>query len=286
MKPFRRITIIGIGLIGGSVGLAIKKRRMANEVIGVFRRKSTLARALRHRAIDRGTMDMSDGVCGADLIIVASPVKSIPKLALQAARFAHKGAVITDVGSTKKWIVDSIEKAAAFRRGVLFVGSHPMAGSERAGVEFAKAGLLDGSPCIVTKTARTNQAAFGKVARFWKALGAKVRVMSPEAHDRSVALVSHLPHVVAFALAGAVPEVELGLAAEGFKDTTRVASSDPRLWADIFSTNTREIAKSCRTFDKFYKKVLKALASGRYAELAGLLKKAKDKRDRLIYGKR
>jgi prephenate dehydrogenase len=150
-----------------------------------------------------------------------------------------------------------------------------MAGSEHAGVEFARADLLEGSPCIVTKTARTNKAALIKIAGFWKALGAKVSVMSPEAHDKSVALISHLPHIVAFGLAGAVPPKELKYAAEGFKDTTRVALSDPKLWTDIFLSNREEIIKSGRMFERYYKKLIRAIASGKYSETVKLLEKAK-----------
>jgi prephenate dehydrogenase len=154
-----------------------------------------------------------------------------------------------------------------------------MAGSERAGVEFSRADLLEGSPCIVTKTGRTDKGALLGVVGFWKALGANVSVMSPASHDRSVALISHLPHIVAFGLAGAVPVKELKYAAEGFKDTTRVAMSDPELWADIFLSNRREVVKSAAAFEKYYKKIVRAIAKGKYPETVRLLKRAKAVRD-------
>lgn len=275
---FNRITIIGVGLIGGSIGLAIKKKRLAKEVIGVFRHKSTLKKALRHKAIDKGTMFIKNGVKDADLIILATPVHSIPIVARDVIRCTKKGAIITDVGSTKKWLVGQIEKTLVEQR-VFFVGSHPMAGSEHAGVEFARYDLLKDSPCIVTRTNRTNKKALAKVINFWKALGTKVEIMSPDIHDRSVSLISHMPHIVAFSLAGMVPEKELRYAAEGFKDTTRVASSDPRLWADIFLTNKKQILKSSRMFEKYYKKIIGALSKSRYSEMVRLLKKAKAVRD-------
>jgi len=279
MGKFNKITIIGVGLIGGSIGLAIKKKRLAKEVIGVFRRTSTLKKALKHKAVDKGTMSIEDGVKDADLIILATPVSLIPSMAREAIKYAKRNTVITDVGSTKKWIVDKIEgQLARSIRGLFFIGSHPMAGSEHAGVEFARADLLNGSPCIVTKTAKTGAAALKKITGFWKALGAKVNVMSPAAHDKSVSLISHLPHIVAFGLAGAVPVKELKYAAEGFKDTTRVALSDPRLWADIFASNKREIAKAGLAFEKYYKKIIKAITQGRYSEIVRLLEEAKDVR--------
>ncbi|MFA5500488.1 MAG: prephenate dehydrogenase [Candidatus Omnitrophota bacterium] len=282
---FNKVAIIGVGLIGGSVGLAIRKKRLAREVIGVFRRASTLKKALKAKAVTRATMSIGEGVKAADLIIVAAPVYSIPALVKEAAKHAKKGAIITDVGSTKTWILNNVEKILKNSRSIYFVGSHPMAGSEHASVEFARADLLSGAPCIVTKDAKTDKAALKKVISFWASVGAKVKVLSPEAHDRSVSLISHLPHIVAFALAGAVPEKELQYAAEGFKDTTRVASSDPALWADIFLTNSKEIAKAARLFKKYCKDILGAVESGDYPKMVSVLKRAKAKRDKLIYGK-
>lgn len=284
MPKFNRITIIGVGLIGGSVGLAIKKRHLAKEVIGVFRRASTLRKALKHKSIDKATMSVKEGVEGADLIILATPVSLIPTLAREAIRHAKKGAVITDVGSAKKLIVEKIEKAIGRSKRVFFVGSHPMAGSEHAGVEFARGDLLKDSPCIVTKTNRTDKQALKKIVNFWRALGAKVEIMTPAGHDKSVALISHLPHIVAFSLAGAVPVKELIYAAEGFKDTTRVALSDGRLWADIFVSNRKEIISAAASFEKYYKKIIKALSKNNYPEVVRLLQEAKSKRSKLAYG--
>ena len=286
MKLFNRVAIIGVGLIGGSIGLAIKKKGLAKEVVGVFRRRSTFAKALKRKAIDKGFMNVSDGVRGADLIIIATPVSSIVKNGREAMEYAKPGAIITDVGSTKGEIIKELEKRVTGSSRAAFVGSHPMAGSEHNSVEYAREKLLEEAPCIVTKTAKTNRRALAKVVKFWEMLGAKVKMMTPAEHDRSVALVSHLPHIVAFGLAGAVPEKDMAYAAEGFKDTTRVASSDPRLWADIFLMNRKEVTSACRLFEKYYKNILKALAKEDYSGVVRALKKAKDKRDRFIYGQR
>ena len=283
MRQFDKVVIIGVGLIGGSIGLAIKKNDLAKEVIGVFRRQATLKKALKRRAVDKGFMNVRTAVRNADLIILATPVSSIVHIAREAMKYAKRGAIVTDVGSTKGWIVGQLEKASK-RVSVNFVGSHPMAGSEQTSVEFARDGLLEEAPCIVTRTAKTNKAALAKVISFWKGLGAKVKVMTPGAHDRSVALISHLPHIVAFSLAGAIPEKELAYAAEGFRDTTRVASSDPSLWADIFVTNKREAIKACRLFEASYKGIVGALAKDDYRGLMKALEKAKAKRDKFIYG--
>ncbi|MCM8790855.1 MAG: prephenate dehydrogenase/arogenate dehydrogenase family protein [Candidatus Omnitrophica bacterium] len=286
MKRFKRITIIGVGLIGGSIGLAAKNRRLAEEVVGVFRHRSTLNRALRHKAVDKGFMTIEEGVRDADLIILATPVHSIPVLVREAVNFAKKGAIITDAGSTKGWIVAKCENALGRHSQVSFVGSHPMAGSEHTGVEFAKADLFEGSLCIVTRTVSTDKRALGVVSGFWRSLGAKVKIMSPSEHDRTVALVSHLPHVVAFSLAGAVPGREMECSAEGFRDTTRIASSDPELWADIFLTNKKALLEAARMFESYYGKVIKAIAGGQYLATVKMLGKAKAKRDKFLYGKR
>jgi prephenate dehydrogenase len=285
MRRFGKITIIGVGLIGGSIGLAIKKRKLAAKVIGVFRRKTTLKKALTCRAVDIGTLDLKEGVRDADLVIVATPVSSIPRLIIEAARHVKKGAVITDAGSTKSWIVSEVEKRLGGSEKARFVGSHPMAGSEQTGVESAGGDLFDGSPCIVTKTAKTDRSSLEKVVSLWKALGARVTVMDPPTHDRTVSLISHLPHIVAFSLAGAVPAKELPYAAEGFRDTTRVASSDAKLWADIFLTNRKEAVNAGRAFEGYYGKLIAAIAGGKRKEVLKLLEEARLKRGKIIYGR-
>jgi len=280
MKQFNKITIIGVGLIGGSIGLAIKKNRLAREVTGVFRRKSTLKKAIVRRAVDRGVLDIKSGVRDADLIIVATPVYKIPMLIEESARYAKDGAVITDAGSTKEWIVRKAEKSC---KGlpVSFVGAHPMAGSEHAGVEFARPDLFNGASCIIIRTKSTNPGALNKLVSFWKAIGARVKVMNPSAHDKSVAFVSHLPHVAAFSVAGVVNDSDLEYAAEGFRDTTRVASSDPYLWADIFMTNRKELLASLRLFERYNRELASAVSKKDYKKLVTLLAKAKAKRDKL-----
>lgn len=259
MRRFNKVAIIGVGLIGGSIGLAIKNRKLADKVIGIFRHRSTMRKALRRKAVDKAVMDMAEGVKDADLIIIGAPVSSIAALAWEAARFARPGAVITDVGSTKAHVVARVEKLLG-THPVSFIGSHPMAGSERTGVEAARDDLLEGSSCIVTETAATDKADLARVVSFWRSLGARVAVMSPAEHDDAVSFISHLPHVVAFSLAGSVPVKDIEYAAEGFRDTTRVASSDPDLWADILLTNRTHILKAAGSFKKRYDKIVAAIA--------------------------
>ncbi|MFA5146409.1 MAG: prephenate dehydrogenase/arogenate dehydrogenase family protein [Candidatus Omnitrophota bacterium] len=285
MIRFNKVAIIGVGLMGGSIGLAVKKRRVAGEVIGVFRHASTLRRALKRRAVDRGTLSIEEGVKDADLIIIATPVYSIPPLAAKVMRYAKKGAMITDAGSTKKWLVGEVERKLGSSRRVFFVGSHPMAGSEHAGVEFARDNLLADAPCIVTRTPKTDRRALGAVINFWSALGARVAIMDPSAHDRNISFASHLPHLVAFGVIGAVPEKYFLYSAEGFKDTTRVASSDPRMWTDIFLTNRKDVLRSARMFKGYLGEIVRVVKNGDSKKLFRLLKSAKMKRDKFFYGK-
>lgn len=281
MKQFDKVAIIGVGLIGGSIGLTIKKERIAREVIGIFRRKATLKKALSRKAVDKGVLDIKRGVSGADLIIVATPVYTIPGMISEAARYAKDGAIITDVGSTKEWIVRKAEESCR-KFHVHFVGAHPMAGSEHASVDFAKSGLFKGASCIVTKTKTTNTAALGNIVSFWKSLGARVKVLTPSEHDKRVAFISHLPHIAAFSVAGVINDDDLQYAAEGFRDTTRVASSDPYLWADIFMTNRDKVLSSVRLFERYCKDLAGAIDKKDYKKVVTLLAKAKAKRDKLV----
>jgi len=285
MKQFNKIAIIGVGLIGGSIGLAIKKRRIARQVIGVFRRKTTMRKALARKAVDRAFLDIRAGVRDADLIVIATQVSSIPRIACDVIHCAKSGAIITDAGSTKVEIVRAVERCLTTRPDVYFVGAHPMAGSEKTSVEASCADLCERAACLVTKTAKTEKKALAKVVSFWKSLGCKVTITTPSLHDRSVALVSHLPHFAAFGLAGTVPAQELRFAAEGFRDTTRIASSDAELWADIFFSNSKEVLSAVRAFESYCRKMAGALSRGDRKEFIKLLKAAKAKRDRLTHEK-
>ncbi|NQT75844.1 MAG: prephenate dehydrogenase [Candidatus Omnitrophica bacterium] len=276
---FKRITIIGLGLIGGSLGLAIKHKRLARKVIGVSRRRTTILRALSIGAVDSVTLDLKKGVEDSDLIILTVPVLKIMDLAGHIAPALKKGAIVIDAGSTKNEIVKNIESVLS--GSVDFVGTHPLAGSELSGVIYARRDLFKGAYCILTKTRRTDKKALGKVKRFWRALGMKVEVMSPEKHDKCVSRLSHLPHAVSVALSNASRKEDLRLAAGGFKDTTRIAAGSPELWKDIFITNKKNIAADIRILKKELSKIEAALKKGSSSELLRLFKKAKVLRDSL-----
>ena len=290
---FRRITIIGLGLIGGSLGLAIKDKRLAKKVVGVSRRRSTILRAKALGIVDHATLDVKEGIKDSDLIILTAPVLKIIDIAKEVLDFApeahrsnNKNVIITDVGSTKSKIVETIE--SMFSKNVDFVGSHPLAGSEKSGVIYADKDLFKGACCILTKSTRTNPQTLNKMKRFWNRLGMKVEIMTPRTHDRVVSRLSHLPHAAAIGLCNVCGKIDsprtkmgrsLHLAAGGFKDTTRIAAGNPELWKDIFITNRKNIVRDIRVFKKELSRIENALRKGDSSELLRLFKKAKKIRD-------
>jgi prephenate dehydrogenase len=249
VAAYDSIAIIGVGLIGGSIGLAVRERKLAREVIGIGRRESSLNGARLIGAIDRGTTDLSEGVAAAELIIVCTPVDTIVENVALAAAACRPNSLITDAGSTKETIVTTIDAALSARRaGSPFVGSHPLAGDHRGGAEHARPDLFEGRTVVVTPTSATRPAAVVEITGFWQSLGARVTTMSPAEHDKALASTSHLPHLVAAALAAATPEKLLPLAASGWRDTTRVAAGDTNLWQPIFAAphpRTGQIHETC-----------------------------------------
>jgi cyclohexadieny/prephenate dehydrogenase len=229
------LTIVGVGLIGGSIGLAAKRRGLVGRIHGVGRTQDNLDVALRAGAIDSGSLDLVDKMEQADLVVFCTPVDRIAEQVLAAAPCCKPGALLTDAGSTKAEIVRRVENDLPAR--VSFVGSHPLAGSEKRGAEYADAGLFQNRLAVVTPTPRTKAEAVTHTRAFWEALGSRVKVMSPEDHDRALAFTSHVPHLLASALAGALPADLFELTATGFRDTTRVAAGDPELWTAIFAAN-------------------------------------------------
>lgn len=277
---FRKVAIIGVGLIGGSIGEAIKRKGLVDTVVGIGRRASSIKEALRRGAIDEGTLDLRKGVRGADLVIIATPVSLIPKLAKKIAGSLKEGCIITDVGSTKAEIVRSLERIVP--KGALFAGSHPLAGSEKRGVKFAREGLFKGSIVIITKTNKTKKSALDKLSGFWKSLGAgRIVIKSPEEHDRIVAEISHLPHIAAAAMVNTAGDRSLEFASSGFKDTTRIAASDPDIWRDICVTNRKQILKALERYERNIVKLKKLIKNGSSAQLRKEFERSKARREKL-----
>jgi prephenate dehydrogenase len=276
---FRRAAIIGTGMIGGSFALALKKHNLVGSIVGVSRQESSLKTAMSMKAIDESTTDVRKAIQGADLVVLASPVKVILDNIEDISKHLRRGCIVTDVGSTKQSIVEAAEKL--FPPHVMFVGSHPMAGSEKSGMSYATADLFKGASCIMTPTAKTNRMARDKVKQVWTTIGANVKFMEPAAHDEALAYASHLPHMMAFALARAIPDAFLEHGGAGLRDTTRLAASSPKMWSDICSSNYRQVIKAIDESVKSLAEIRKAVVSREESELTQIFNQAKAKRELL-----
>ena len=264
---FNKVIIVGVGLIGGSLGMEILRRKLAPVVIGVGRSRANLKVALAKRAIRKGCSPQQfiNQLAGADLIILATPVRSVAgyfSLLRSAARQGNLSAdlIVTDVGSTKRGIVRQAERLLPAE--IPFVGGHPIAGTEHSGAQAAWLGLFRNKICILTPGNKTNRRAVKKITELWKAVGSQVITLSPEIHDARLGAVSHLPHMVAYALVHTVlrqPQA-LRLGGGGFRDFTRIAASDPVMWRDIGLENGAVIQKNIRALERELKVIKKMLA--------------------------
>lgn len=273
---FNKVVIVGTGLIGGSIALALKKKRLAKEICGISRHKENLILAKKQGIIDCGSLDINI-VQGADLVILAVPVNAILRLSPVIANIINKDCLVFDVGSTKKEIAAKLDKIFTN-----YVGTHPLAGSEKRGVINAKEDIFKDSVCILTPTKNTNNKSLKVIKELWNKIGAKVVFMPPSIHDKVLSLVSHLPHIAAFALMHTVPDSYLKWASTGFKSTTRVAASDSLLWRDIFLSNSDKIIEAIDLFQKKLSIIKSAIDRKDNKLLLSFLEKAKKKREKFF----
>jgi prephenate dehydrogenase len=277
---FRRISILGVGLLGGSLGQAVKAFISDCEVVGYGHRKETLKKALEFGAIDRAEVSLSAAVKKSDLVVLCTPVGLFPSILRQAAAELTPGTIVTDVGSTKGSVVTLAEQVLP--ANVHFVGSHPMAGSEKRGVEFARPDLFQNALCITTPTPQTNPKALATVERFWQAVGMRMVRISPEQHDSLLADVSHLPHALAAALIAMQRDEGLELAGKGFLDTTRVAGGDGALWRDILLDNRDNLLASLSRLRQNLAHLEDLVKNGRGEELAKWLERSATRRGAVL----
>lgn len=237
------IAIFGPGLLGGSLAMAVRKALPAAEIRIWARRQQAVDEVLQRKLADYASIDATSVVAGASLVILATPIEHMKGLSEGFVSALQPGAVVTDVGSVKRCLVDQLEPLFAVA-GIAFVGSHPMAGSERAGLEAARADLFTGATCITTPTTTTNLSALLRVQAFWTQLYCRVLSMAPDEHDRKIARISHLPHAMASMLTLAALRRDPTAAqcsGNGFRDSTRIAAGDPELWTGILSENRQEL---------------------------------------------
>jgi prephenate dehydrogenase len=286
MPLIDRLAIIGVGLIGGSLARALREKGMVGEVVGIGRGEANLKRAVELGVVDRYTTDPCAGVRDADLVFLATPVCSIAATVERIAPFLAPGCVVTDGGSVKEGIVASCERLMP--AGTHFVGGHPIAGTEHSGVEASFAALYRGKRCILTPTEHTDRDALARVVKMWEAAGSEVILMDVVKHDRVVAAISHLPHMVAYSLVNAVEgydrfdESILKYSAGGFRDFTRIASSDPAMWRDIALMNRDALLEMMDFFTRYFAELRSLVEQGDGEGMRRFFEESKQSRDAIL----
>lgn len=281
--PWEKVTLIGAGLLGGSLGLALKQRGLAKQVQGYVRRAASVQECLDLGIADVATRNLLAAVEGADLVVMCTPLSQMRELAIGMAPALRRGAFVTDVGSVKASVVRQIEPVIAAAGGH-FVGSHPMAGSEKMGAQAAQPLLFSRAICVITPTPRSSPDAVHAVKTLWQSVGAQVLTLSPELHDEFVSRSSHLPHIVAAGLANyvlspAYPREQVVLCANGFRDTTRIASGSPEMWRDIALANRQNLARVLGVFIEDLQELQLALERADTNVIAEFFETAKHRRD-------
>lgn len=280
IKDLRQVSVIGLGLLGSSITLTIRQGNLGIKTAAFSHRDSTRKRARKLDVADVIYDDMCESVADADLVVLATPICTFEEIFKTIAPALKKGCIVTDVGSTKvlphKWAKKCLP------RGVNYVGSHPIAGSEQRGVEFGRDDLFYGAGCIITKDASTNKSAVEVTKKFWSMLGCRVYSLTASEHDKILGNVSHLPHATAAALLNASDLEQLKHCGKGFIDTSRIASGPANIWSDIFYTNSENISKGIGKLIKELAKLQKAIKSKDKKAVEKLLEMAREKRAKLI----
>jgi prephenate dehydrogenase len=281
MREIKVVAICGVGLIGGSIGKAFIKKRLAKRIIGIGRNVQKLKKAVKQKAITEFFLDFKK-IKEADLVILATPVIHIEETLKKISPYLKKGCIITDTGSTKERIVNVASKY--LRKDVYFVGAHPIAGSEKSGVDFSSTELFKGSTCVLTPIKSTNKDALKLIKNLWEKLDAKVIIVTPKEHDKIIALTSHLPHFIACALVLLISKNKkdfLPMIGKGFKDTTRIAASNAENWCEIAISNKKNISNGIKDFIRIIKKISNSLNKNSIKDLKELLLKSKSIREKI-----
>lgn len=273
-------------MLGGSLGLAVKRKGLAEKIDGYVRRSASIAECMGMGVADHVTRDLGRAVENADLVVLCTPISRMRALVEQMLPTLKPGAIVTDVGSVKESVAGELEPIVA-RVGACFVGSHPMAGAEKIGVSAARVDLFEGCHCVVTPTPDSDSAAVDRVELFWQCVGARVLRLPPGVHDQLVSRSSHLPHVVAAELANYVlspahPREQALVCAGGFRDTTRIASGSPEMWKDIALGNRSNLMRALRVFIDDLEEFQIALENKDEASILDFFEKAKVRRDQWV----
>ncbi|MBL7197139.1 MAG: prephenate dehydrogenase [Candidatus Omnitrophica bacterium] len=277
MVVFNRITIVGVGLIGGSLAKAIRKKHLCKKIIGFFRKKRKLNKAIKEKIVDEGYLDLKKSICKSDLIILALPINQIINFMAKVKRIQKANTILMDVGSTKSKVI-----TAANKLNLNFVGTHPLAGSEKRGMDFSSSKLFDNSKVLIAPTKKTNKQALNKIKLFWKRLNAKIIILTPNQHDKILSYTSHLPHLSSFCLINSIPSEYLAFGASGLKDTTRIALSDAQIWTDILLSNKKELLLSIKSFESQIGKLKRIINKNKRNQLISFLNLSKNKRKKIV----
>lgn len=285
MEQPQNIAILGLGLMGASLALGLKKRGFSGTIFGYARREETRQQAVDSAVVDVAFETPREAVCEADVVVVCVPIWAIASLTKQIVPFLKPGAVVTDVGSTKAALLEIMEPLFC-ESSAYFVGSHPIAGSEKTGIEAGNPDLYNGRLTVVCPAQDTPESARKTVGSLWEAAGSEVQEMSPHAHDAMLASTSHLPHMVAAALARSVadgdPQKKADFCGTGFKDTTRVASGSADMWVDIIDTNRGALAAELDRFNAELQGLIQILQKGDSADIRNWLEEAAENRNQTL----
>lgn len=281
--PFRKVTLVGVGLLGGSLALAIRQRNVAPCVVGYVRREASIAECEQAGLPGFATRDLLAAVADADLVVLCTPLAQMAELTERMLPALKPGAIVTDVGSVKASVVAELEPIVT-KAGAIFIGAHPMAGAEKMGVAAARPNLFQGAVCVLTPISNAPAESVKQLEEFWLSVGSRVLKLDPQLHDELVARCSHLPHVLAAQLAstvldGSLPKAQSVLCANGFRDTTRIASGSPEMWRDIAMANRDNLSRVLATFIVELEQVRAAIAAGDARAIETFFSAAKQRRD-------
>jgi len=279
---FNKVSIIGVGLIGASFALALREKGLCETICGYGRREENLKRAKERWIIDEYSLDAGKMCEDADLILLSTPVGVFKEIVQKITPFLKIETIVMDVGSVKGQLVYELESLMPER--VHYIGAHPIAGSDKSGIDDARADLFNSARCIITPTENSDESAREKVISIWSAIGARVELMDPFRHDEIYAVVSHFPHIVAYAIVNTVGDINSGYidyAGQGFKDTTRIALSSPELWRDIVIYNRENLLKLLEVFGKNIDDIKRLLKEADSEGIKELFTKAQELRRRL-----
>jgi cyclohexadieny/prephenate dehydrogenase len=285
---FKRLALIGVGLIGSSISHAVRRAGLVGEIVGASPTPETRKRAEELGLVTKMYADPADAVRGADLVILCSPVGTYADIAKAIGPHLEKGAIVSDVGSVKSAVVRDL--APHMPDGVHFIAGHPVAGTEQSGPDAGFAELFDGRWCILTPSEDTDKAALAKLQQFWQRLGSDVEIMSPEHHDLVLAITSHVPHLIAYNIVNTAAHLErvtdkevIKFSAGGFRDFTRIAASDPVMWRDVFLNNKEAVLEMLGRFSEDLTALQRAIRFGEGATLEKLFTEARAIRRGVIH---